>query len=131
MNVITATGNIGRDAELRFMKDQTQVAGFSFALSSGYGKNAKTDWLECSLFGKRAEVLAPMLIKGTKIAISGEFSIREWNDKDGNLRTTPSVRIAEVTLLGKKPEGEAKAQAPQPKAVEVPDFDAFEDDVPF
>lgn len=131
MNNLTAVGNLGRDAELRFMKDQTPVAGFSFAVSSGYGKNEKTNWLECSLFGKRAEVLTPMLLKGTKVAISGEFSIREWNDKDGNLRTTPSLLVEKITLLGKKPEGEAKAPEPQPKAVEVPDFDDFEDDIPF
>lgn len=129
MNILTATGNIGRDAELRFTADQTQVAGFSFALSSGYGKNEKTTWLECSLFGKRAETLAPMLLKGTKIAISGEFSVREWNDKEGNLKTTPSLRVNDVTLLGKRSEN-SNVQETRKAEPSLPD-DGFQDDIPF
>lgn len=129
MNILTATGNIGRDAELRFTADQTQVAGFSFALSSGYGKNEKTTWLECSLFGKRAETLAPMLLKGTKIAISGEFSVREWNDKDGNLKTTPSLRVNDITLLGKRSEN-SNVQETRKAEPSLPD-DGFQDDIPF
>ena len=134
MNILTAVGNLGRDCEVRFMADQTPVAGFSFALSSGYGKSEKTTWLECSLFGKRAETLAPMLLKGTKIAISGEFSIREYNDKDGNLKSVPSLRVNDVTLLGKKGDAPAPLEVAQVKDLpksNVPDFDAFEDDVPF
>ena len=139
MNVLNAIGNIGRDAELRFMADQTPVAGFSFALNSGYGKNAKTTWLECSIFGKRAETLAPMLLKGTQIGITGEFSIREYQDKDGNLKTSPSLRVENVTLLGKKgdkPLAEAKESAkadgfqPQHPTTDMLDT-VFEDDVPF
>lgn len=135
MNILTAVGNLGRDAEVRFMADQTPVAGFSFALSSGYGKSEKTTWLECSLFGKRAETLAPMLLKGTKIAISGEFSVREYNDKDGNLKSVPSLRVNDVTLLGKKPDADSQplevAQVKDLPKSNVPDFDNFEDDVPF
>ena len=135
MNVLSAIGNIGRDAELRFMADQTPVAGFSFAVNSGYGKNAKTTWLECSIFGKRAETLAPMLLKGTQIGITGEFSIREYQDKDGNLKTSPSLRVENVTLLGKKgdkPLAEAQEPAKADGFQPQPELDAvFEDDIPF
>jgi single-strand DNA-binding protein len=134
MNILTATGNLGRDCEVRFMADATPVGSFSFALSSGYGKSAKTTWLDCSIFGKRAETLAPMLSKGTQIAITGEFSIREYNDKDGNLKSVPSLRVNDITLLGKKGDAPAPLEVAQVKDLpksNVPDFDAFEDDVPF
>lgn len=134
MNILTAVGNLGRDCEVRFMADATPVGSFSFALSSGYGKNAKTTWLDCSIFGKRAETLAPMLLKGTQIAITGEFSVREYNDKDGNLKSVPSLRVNDVTLLGKKGDAPAPLEVAQVKDLpksNVPDFDAFEDDVPF
>ena len=134
MNILTAVGNLGRDCEVRFMADATPVGSFSFALSSGYGKNAKTTWLDCSIFGKRAETLAPMLSKGTQIAITGEFSIREYNDKDGNLKSVPSLRVNDVTLLGKKGDAPAPLEVAQVKDLpksNVPDFDEFEDDVPF
>ena len=134
MNILTAVGNLGRDCEVRFMADGTPVGSFSFALSSGYGKSAKTTWLDCSLFGKRAETLAPMLSKGTQIAITGEFSVREYNDKDGNLKSVPSLRVNDVTLLGKKGDAPAPLEVAQVKDLpksNVPDFDNFEDDVPF
>lgn len=134
MNILTATGNLGRDCEVRFMADATPVGSFSFALSSGYGKSAKTTWLDCSLFGKRAETLAPMLSKGTQIAITGEFSIREYNDKDGNLKSVPSLRVNDITLLGKKGDAPAPLEVAQVKDLpksNVPDFDELEEDLPF
>jgi len=134
MNILTAVGNLGRDCEVRFMADATPVGSFSFALSSGYGKNAKTTWLDCSIFGKRAETLAPMLVKGTQIAITGEFSVREYNDKDGNLKSVPSLRVNDVTLLGKKGDAPAPLEVAQVKDLpksNVPDFDDFEDSIPF
>lgn len=134
MNVLSATGNLGRDCEVRFMADATPVGSFSFALSSGYGKNAKTTWLDCSIFGKRSEALAPMLLKGTQVALSGEFSIREYNDKDGNLKSVPSLRVNDITLLGKKGDAPAPLEVAQVKDLpksNVPDFDDFEDQIPF
>lgn len=134
MNILTATGNLGRNAETRFTSDQTPITNFSFALSSGYGKNQKTTWLECSIFGARGETLAPMLSKGTQIAITGEFSVREYNDKDGNLKSVPSLRVNDVTLLGKKGDAPAPLEVAQVKDLpksNVPDFDEFESDLPF
>jgi single-strand DNA-binding protein len=132
MNILAAVGNLGRDCELRFTADQTPVGSFSFALSSGYGKNAKTTWLECSVFGKRAETLEPMLKKGTKIAISGEFYVNEWKDKEGNLKSTPSLRVSDVTLLDKRSENSNAQETRTEKKAEpsLPD-DGFQDDIPF
>jgi single-stranded DNA-binding protein len=76
-----------------------------------------------------------MLLKGTQIAISGEFSVREYNDKDGNLKSVPSLRVNEVTLLGKKSDAAAQplevAQVKDLPKSNVPDFDDFEDSIPF
>ncbi len=48
MNVLTVSGNIGRDAEVR-NAGGTAVAGFSLAMKSGYGDKAQTIWLDCSI----------------------------------------------------------------------------------
>ena len=71
MNVLNAIGNVGKDAEVRFTGNGDAIASFSFALTSGYGDKQITTWLNCNLWGKRAETLAPMLLKGTKIGITG------------------------------------------------------------
>ena len=127
MNVLNAIGNLPRDSEVRFLPDGTAVLGFSFALNAGYGEKQSTSWLNCSLFGKRAERLAPMLLKGTKIGVTGEFSMREYTDKAGAIKTSGELRVNDVTLLGKKDaESPAASTAPAPTAEEE-----FSEDIPF
>ena len=127
MNNLSAIGNISRDAEIRYMANGDPIASFSFALNSGYGDKQITTWLNCSLFGKRAEKLAPMLLKGAKIGISGELTNRPFTSNDGTKGHSLDVRVNDVTLLGIKTEPvEKAAQANAPA-----DFSDFSDDIPF
>ena len=87
-----------------------------------------TTWLSCSLFGKRAETLAPMLLKGTKIGITGEISARTYKAKDGTEKSVTECRINDVTLLGKP---ESKTDKPIVKHDVANPMDNFEDDIPF
>ena len=132
MNVLAATIRLGSDADLRFTPENTAVAQFNGALQSGYGKNAKTTWLRCTVWGRKAEAVAPMLLKGTQIAITGEITLNEYQDKQGQTKSSLECRIQDVTLLGKrdnelKPAGEPKkADGFQPNP-----FDEMENDIPF
>jgi len=132
MNVLAATIRLGSDADLRFTPENTAVAQFNGALQSGYGKNAKTTWLRCTVWGKKAEAVAPMLLKGTQIAITGEITLNEYQDKQGQTKSSLECRIQDVTLLGKR-DGELKP-AGEPKKADgfQPDpFDEMENDIPF
>ena len=127
MNVLNAIGNLPRDSEVRFLADGSPILNFGFALNSGYGEKQVTTWLNCSLFGKRAETLAPMLLKGTKIGITGEFSLREYTDKAGAIKTSAELRVSDVTLLGKKDAAApAASRASAPTAEEE-----LSEDIPF
>lgn len=134
MNNLSAVGNLGRDCEIRFTKDGTAIGSFSFALSSGYGDKKKTTWLNCSLIGKRAESLAPMLIKGTQIALNGEISLNEYVNKAGESKSSVELLVSNVTLLG-KPDGKSDGKASLAKEQSAPaaggGIDDFEDDIPF
>ena len=87
-----------------------------------------TTWLSCSLFGKRAETLAPMLLKGTKIGITGEISARTYKAKDGTEKSVTECRINDVTLLGKP---ESKTDKPIVKHDVADPFDEIDSDLPF
>lgn len=129
MNNLNAVGNIGSDAEVRFTKEGTAIASFSFALSSGYGDKKKTTWLRCSIIGKRGETLAPMLTKGTQVALSGEISLNEYVAKDGSNKSSVECLVNNVTLLGKKdsaPKEAAKANGYQNQPL-----DEMDSDIPF
>jgi single-strand DNA-binding protein len=109
MNVLNAIGNVSRDAEVRYTPNGDAIASFSFALNSGYGDKQITTWLNCSIWGKRAETLAPMILKGSKIGITGELTNRPWKDKEGNEKYSLDVRVSDVTLLGAKPANQSSA----------------------
>ena len=55
MNIISFTGNLGRDVEVKVTPSGVSVANFSVPIKSGYGNNEKTSWVRCSIIGKRAE----------------------------------------------------------------------------
>jgi len=108
MNVLNAIGNIN-NPELRYMADKTPILNFSFALNSGYGDKKVTTWLNCSLFGKRAETLADMINKGDRVGISGELTNRKYQDKSGADKYSLELRVNDLTLLGSK--GDTNTQA--------------------
>lgn len=107
MNVLTVSGNIGKDAVVRKVGDQS-VAGFSLAMKSGYGEKAQTIWLDCSIWGKQAESgLVQYLKKGQFVVLSGELGTREHEGK-----TYLTLRVASVTLGGKSEQAQQQPQQP-------------------
>jgi single-strand DNA-binding protein len=129
MNSWSFTGNLGRDSESRATPKGDAVVSFSVGVKSGYGKNESTTWANCSMFGKRAEAVAPYLLKGQLVGIVGEVNMREWTDKDGGKRLSLDVRVNDLTLLGKS---EAKPKAEKPARKEpAGGFDDMDNDIPF
>ena len=99
MNVFTFSGNLGKDAERRSVGAST-VANFSVPVKAGFGDKQTTTWINCAVWGKRAEGgLVDLLTKGTPVCVSGELSQREWTNQSGEIKTSL------VTLMGK---GQAK-----------------------
>ena len=136
MNNLCLTGNLGRDAETKFTQGGEAVTSFSVALSSGFGDKKITTWLNCNFWGKRGQAVAPHLLKGTQVAISGEFTARPYQSKEGMEKLSLELRVNDLTLIGSKREGEAAQPAARP--VQAPtrqpvtaDYADFDSDIPF
>lgn len=133
MNNITIAGQLGKDAEQRFLPNGDAVASFSVADSQG--KDKPTIWWSCSLFGKRAEALAQYLTKGQSVTVSGNVTQREYTDKDGNKRTAMDVRVNDIALQGGKrdetPRQAAPAPTPRQAAQPSSGFADMDDSIPF
>ena len=127
MNSITITGNLTRDAELRAMNDGTAV--LSFAVGDNQGRDKKAIFWRSSLFGKRAEALAPYLKKGQQVTIVGSVTEREYTDKDGQKRTSMELRVNDLALQGGRPEAQEAPRAAPRSHVRQQDTD--DSDVPF
>jgi single-strand DNA-binding protein len=104
MNLLAITGNIGRDAETRHAASGAAVCSFSVAVKSGYGEREKTIWVKCILFGKRAEGgLVQYLTKGQQVAVTGELSVAEWDDKtSGEKKYQVELAVNSIDLVGGK-----------------------------
>jgi len=111
MNLFTFTGNLGKDAEVKFLSSGTPVCEFSVAVKSGYGDKEKTNWVRCAMFGKKAEGQLPSYLqKGTQVAISGELELQEWEGQNGK-GAALSVRVENLDLIGGKPQGQSQGQS--------------------
>ena len=130
MNLFAATGNLGKDCRKGEVSG-TAVLNFSIGVKSGYGDKEQALWVDCALWGKQAESkLADYLVKGQKVAVTGELGQREHEGK--NYLT---LRVASIDLCGGKSEGGLQSaprqSAQKPAAKPAPDLDAFDDSIPF
>jgi single-strand DNA-binding protein len=134
MNSICIAGQLGKDAETRYLPNGDPVT--SFGVADSQGRDKPTIWWRCSLFGKRAESLAPYLLKGQAVTVSGTVTEREYTDKDGAQKKAMEVRVQDVALQGGKREGAAPARAPAPAPAQsrapAGGFEDMDDgDIPF
>lgn len=140
--MLTAFGmaRIGRDVEVRYLTNGDAVANVSLAFTFGKkGDDGKrqTQWVDGSIFGKRAEALAPYLLKGGQIAVTLEdVHIETFKTRDGTPGTKLVGKITGVDLVS---GGEKRAEAPArptpppvaPPRRQAPFEDAMDDDIPF
>ena len=110
MNKIILTGNITKDAELRYTANDKAYSKFSIANNEGYGDNKKTNFFNCTLWGKSAENLNRFLTKGQKVLITGKVEINDYKDKEGVERKIIDINVDSfggVELLGNKSQQES------------------------
>ena len=121
------TGRLGRDAEVRQAGSNT-VCNFSVATDTGFGENKETLWMDCAIWGKRAEGKLPeYLTKGKMVTISGDLSQDSYQTNDGETRTALRVRVNDLDF-GSNAEHSDYEPAPASTPEKKPDF---EDDMPF
>lgn len=95
MQIVNIAGTIGKDAVAKTTQGGTQLCSFSVAVNTGYGDNKQTTWWDVTKWGKGTDKLAEMLVKGTKVSVSGEVGTREHEGK-----TYLQIRADYVTLQG-------------------------------
>jgi len=83
--VVVLTGNLGKDAEMRFTPTGTAILNFSLPIDIGFGEKKETLWVRCAMFGERAQKVAEYLVKGKGVQVVGEFRMPTiYEGKNGN-----------------------------------------------
>jgi single-strand DNA-binding protein len=115
---VIGIGRLGRDPEMRFLANNTPVVNFSLAFSDKFrGQDGqpreKTCWLDCCMFGKRAEVLNQHVRKGDQLYIIANLEEDEWTDKDGQKRRKHKATIQDFEFVGGKRDTDRQPQQQQ------------------
>lgn len=140
---IFGLARVGRDVEVRNTTGGDAVASVSLAFTYGRkdadGKKP-SQWIDAALWGKRAEALAPYLVKGTLVAVTCEDAhIETFKKSDGTEGVKLAARITAIDLAGGAEKKAAPTPMPAPKPSQRPaqrasvggGFEDMEDDVPF
>ena len=158
INRVNISGNLTRDPELRSTAGGTQVLTFGVAVNDRRRNPQSGEWedvpnyIDCVVFGNRAEPLSRFLSKGMKVAIEGKLRWSSW-ERDGQKRSKIEVIVDEVEFLSQRNGGQqgggyqqnnggnyqnysapAPARAPEssrPPVQTPPSADIYDEDIPF
>jgi len=135
INRVMISGNLTRDPELRATAGGTSVLNFGVAVNDRRKNQQTGEWEEyanfinCVMFGKRADALAQYLTKGQKVAIEGKLSYSQWESQQGEKRSKVEVLVDEIEFMSSRGEGGGGGgrtfEAPQ--AADLPS----DDEIPF
>ncbi|MBP5313459.1 MAG: single-stranded DNA-binding protein [Eggerthellaceae bacterium] len=138
INRVVISGNLTRDAELRQTGSGMPVLGFGIAVNDRH-KNTQTgqwedyaNYIDCTMFGSRAEGVARFLTKGTKVTVEGKLRWSQW-EKDGQKRSKIEVIVDELDLMSNRGEGQNTNSFAPVSAAPVLDAPSsvYDEDIPF
>ncbi|HYL82746.1 MAG TPA: single-stranded DNA-binding protein [Candidatus Angelobacter sp.] len=112
VNKVILVGRLGRDPETRYTGSGQAVANFSLATDESYKdrngeRQKRTEWHKIVVWGKQAEIAQQYLKKGSLVFIEGRIQSREWQDKEGQKRTSFEIVASNFRMLGSRAEGAA------------------------
>lgn len=150
INKVVISGNLTRDPELRQTANGFPVLGFGVAVNDRRKNQQTGEWedypnfIDCTMFGARAESVSRFLSKGSKVAIEGKLRWSQW-ERDGQKRSKIEVVVDEIEFMTARGEGgnmgmahmsapgpayAAPTYAPAPAAPAV-DTSVYDEDIPF
>jgi single-strand DNA-binding protein len=110
VNKVILVGRLGRDPETRYTGGGQAVANFSVATDESYKdrngeRQKRTEWHKIVVWGKQAEIAQQYLKKGSLVFIEGRIQSREWQDKEGQKRTSFEIVANNFRMLGGRGDG--------------------------
>ena len=115
INRVIISGNLTRDPELRSTASGMPVLSFGVAVNDRRKNQQTGEWedypnfINCTIFGARAEALSKYLSTGTKVFIEGKLRWSQW-ERDGQKRSKIEVIVDELEFMSQRETNGADAE---------------------
>jgi single-strand DNA-binding protein len=109
---VIIVGNLGRDAEMRYLQSGQGVCSFNVAVSESWTdrqtneRREKTTWFRCSAWGQIGENVHQYLTKGKQVMVIGTVEARAYTDNAGQPAASLELRVRDIRLLGQRADGD-------------------------
>lgn len=137
INRVIVSGNLTRDPEVRTTASGNPVMGFGIAVNDRRKNQQTGEWedypnfIDCTMFGARAQSVSRFLTKGSKVAIEGKLRWSQWETNEGKKRSKIEIIVDEIEFMSSISNGaQAPAAAPAP-AVGPMTGTLYDDDIAF
>lgn len=149
INRVIISGNLTRDPETRQTASGMPVLGFGVAVNDRRKNQQTGEWedypnfIDCTMFGARAQAVSRFLSKGSKVAIEGKLRWSQW-ERDGQKRSKIEVIVDEIEFLSSRDGGSSYnsggySAAPQQSAPQATpaapvmnvNASVYDEDIPF
>lgn len=139
MNKVILMGRLVRDPEVRYTQSNQPmaIARFTLAVNRRFKRQGEqeADFIPCVAFGKSAEFVEKYFRKGQMISVVGRLQVRNWDDSNGNKRTTIEVVVEEQYFAESKKSNTENGQKRENDGIGEGfypiDDDVKDDDLPF
>jgi single-strand DNA-binding protein len=139
INKVIITGNLTRDPELRATQGGTTILSLGVAVNDRRKDRDTGEWVDhanfvdCTMFGKRADSVSRYLHKGTHVTIEGKLRYESW-EKNGERRSKLSVLVDNIEFQNKGESSERPTyETPVARSPQTSPQDAglYDEEIPF
>lgn len=145
VNKAILVGRLGKDPETRYTSGGQAVCNFTLATDESFKdrsgeRQKRTEWHRIVVWAKQAEIAQQYLHKGSLVYVEGRIQTRQWDDKEGQKRTTTEIVATNFRMLGGRGDnagggaaaGAADAEGLAPRTSEDSHMpEVSDEDIPF
>lgn len=107
INRVVLSGNLTRDPEVRTTQSGMPVMSLGIAVNDRRKNSQTGEWedyanfVDCTMFGNRAQNVSQYLSKGQRVMIDGKLRYSQW-ERDGQKRSKIEVIVDELEFMSSR-----------------------------
>lgn len=134
INSVTISGNLTMEPSIKTTPGGTSVLEFTVAVNDRRKNQQSGQWedyanyIDCTVFGTRAEALSRIVGKGTKVCVLGKLRYSSW-ESNGQKRSKLSVIADDVEVMQRRAQEATESRQSDETTQTEPEY--YDSEIPF